>query len=192
MADPEFISVHLTPSLICPPSLRQQLTYKNIQKKDETQRTTEEPSFQVKYYVWPFSDFSFFFEWPRFQMNILCKIQKNWCTVAVAPTIEHHGGHSWTPANQRWDQVPGGVICIEHQLRALSWLFEPLLERILWMVHMGIGVLIYLSVWVLINFLVGCDRLLNRIFLRLVWFDLKHLFWFTVNRFLFASNLCPQ
>ena len=37
----------------------------------------------------------------------LCKIQKNWCTVTVAPTIEHHGGHSWTPVNQRWDQVPG-------------------------------------------------------------------------------------
>ena len=32
-----------------------------------------------------------------------CKIQKNWCTVTVAPTIEHHGGHSWTPADQRWD-----------------------------------------------------------------------------------------
>ena len=36
-----------------------------------------------------------------------CKIQKNWCTVTVAPTIEQHGGHSRTPANQRWDQVPG-------------------------------------------------------------------------------------
>ena len=36
-----------------------------------------------------------------------CKIQKNWCTVTAAPTIEHHGGHSRTPANQRWDQVPG-------------------------------------------------------------------------------------
>ena len=36
-----------------------------------------------------------------------CKIQTNWCTVTVAPTIEHHGGHSRTPANQRWDQVPG-------------------------------------------------------------------------------------
>ena len=36
-----------------------------------------------------------------------CKIQKNWYTVTVAPTIEHHGGHSRTPANQRWDQVPG-------------------------------------------------------------------------------------
>ena len=34
-----------------------------------------------------------------------CKIQKNWCTVTVAPTIEHHGGHSRTLANQRWDQV---------------------------------------------------------------------------------------
>ena len=40
---------------------------------------------------------------------MLCKIQKNWCTVTVAPTIEYHGGHSRTPANQRWDQVPGGV-----------------------------------------------------------------------------------
>ena len=29
-----------------------------------------------------------------------CKIQKNWCTVTVAQTIEHHGGHSRTPANQ--------------------------------------------------------------------------------------------
>ena len=36
-----------------------------------------------------------------------CKIQKNWCTVTVAPTIEHHGWHSCTPENQRWDQVPG-------------------------------------------------------------------------------------
>ena len=35
------------------------------------------------------------------------KIQKSWCTVTVASTIEHHGGHSRTPANQRWDQVPG-------------------------------------------------------------------------------------
>ena len=40
-------------------------------------------------------------------MGIQCKIQKNWCTVTVAPTIEHHGGHSRTPANQRRDQVPG-------------------------------------------------------------------------------------
>ena len=36
-----------------------------------------------------------------------CIIQKNWCTVTVAPTIDHHVGHSRTPANQRWDQVPG-------------------------------------------------------------------------------------
>ena len=35
------------------------------------------------------------------------KIQKNWCTVTVAPTIEHQGRHSRTPANQRWDQEPG-------------------------------------------------------------------------------------
>ena len=37
-----------------------------------------------------------------------CKIQKNW-TVTLAPTIEHHGWHSRTPANQRWDQVPGTI-----------------------------------------------------------------------------------
>ena len=36
-----------------------------------------------------------------------CKIQKNWCTVTMAPTIEHHGAHSRTPVNQSWDQVPG-------------------------------------------------------------------------------------
>ena len=35
------------------------------------------------------------------------KIQKSWCTVTVTPTIEHHSGHPRTPANQRWDQVPG-------------------------------------------------------------------------------------
>ena len=27
-----------------------------------------------------------------------CKMQKNWCTVTVTPTIEHQGRHSWTPA----------------------------------------------------------------------------------------------
>ena len=36
-----------------------------------------------------------------------CKIQKNWCTVTVAPIMEHHGGHSRTPANRRWEKVPG-------------------------------------------------------------------------------------
>ena len=49
---------------------------------------------------------------PCIKPNILpflykCKIQKNWCTVTVAPTIEHHDGHSRTPANQRWGHVPG-------------------------------------------------------------------------------------
>ena len=29
-------------------------------------------------------------------LYLQCKIQKNWCTVTVAPTIEHHGGHSRT------------------------------------------------------------------------------------------------
>ena len=40
-------------------------------------------------------------------LKLECKIQKNWCTVTVVPTIEHHGGHPRTPANQRWDQAPG-------------------------------------------------------------------------------------
>ena len=44
---------------------------------------------------------------PRPNYHTMSKIQKNWCTVTVAPTIEHHGGHSRTPVNQRWDQVPG-------------------------------------------------------------------------------------
>ena len=48
-----------------------------------------------------------------------CRIQKNWCTVTVAPTIEHHGGHSRTPANQRWDQVPGG------ESASPAWLAAP-------------------------------------------------------------------
>ena len=48
-----------------------------------------------------------------------CKIQKIWCTVTVAPTIEHHGGHSWTPANQRWDQVSGR--CLSSTDAMLLW-----------------------------------------------------------------------
>ena len=45
------------------------------------------------------------------QYSFQCKIQKNWCIVTAAPTKEHHGGHSLTPANQRWDLVPGKSIC---------------------------------------------------------------------------------
>ena len=59
------------------------------------------------YYTIPFG-FSFF----RHSLGIMFqlfqyKIQKNWCTLTVTPKIEHHGGHSRTPANQRRDQVPG-------------------------------------------------------------------------------------
>ena len=39
----------------------------------------------------------------RFTFTGRCKIQKNWCIVTVAPTIEDHGRHSRTPAKQRWD-----------------------------------------------------------------------------------------
>ena len=38
---------------------------------------------------------------PRSEFENVCKIQKNWCIVTVAPTIEHHCGHSWTPVTQR-------------------------------------------------------------------------------------------
>ena len=38
-----------------------------------------------------------------------CKIQKHWCTVTVAPTIEHRGGHSRTPATRGETRCPGGV-----------------------------------------------------------------------------------
>ena len=34
---------------------------------------------------------------PREQVWQKSKIQKNWCTVTLAPTIEHHGEHSRTP-----------------------------------------------------------------------------------------------
>ena len=52
--------------------------------------------------------------WHREQVWQNCKIQKNWirCTITVAPTIEHHGGNSRIPANQRWDQVPGRSQCL--------------------------------------------------------------------------------
>ena len=61
------------------------------------------------------------------------KIQKNWCTVTVAPTIEHHGGHSRTPGNQRWDQVPGRSIIT----RGRAYLIMCTCKRVHWsiMVH---------------------------------------------------------
>ena len=37
------------------------------------------------------------------------KIQKNWCTVTVEQTIEHHGGHSRIPATRGETRCPGGV-----------------------------------------------------------------------------------
>ena len=45
----------------------------------------------------------------------------NWCTVTVAPTIEHHSGHSPTLANQRWDQVPKRPIFLEVVLFPDFW-----------------------------------------------------------------------
>ena len=45
--------------------------------------------------------------WQWEQVWQKCNIQKNWCTVTVVPTIENHDGHSRTPANKKWDQMPG-------------------------------------------------------------------------------------
>ena len=38
-----------------------------------------------------------------------CKIQKNWCTVTVASTIEHHGGHSRTPCSNNCFESTSGM-----------------------------------------------------------------------------------
>ena len=62
------------------------------------------------------------FYW-SYYVDFECKIQENWCTVTVAPTIEHHGGHSRTPINQRWDQVPGRSIC--RVLSKVNWFYVP-------------------------------------------------------------------
>ena len=40
----------------------------------------------------------------------------------MAPTIEHQGGHSQTPANQRWDQVPGRS---REESASSAWLATP-------------------------------------------------------------------
>ena len=47
------------------------------------------------------------------------KIQKNWCTVTVAPTIEHHGGHSWTPCKP--EVRPGA----REESASPAWLAAP-------------------------------------------------------------------
>ena len=71
-----------------------------------------------------------------------CKIQKNWCTVTMAPTIEHHGGNSRTPANQRWDQVPGNSA-------SPAWLAAPAMNArdttkvYIWRLDTGCGPTLY-------------------------------------------------
>ena len=53
------------------------------------------------------------------------------CTVTVAPTIEHHGGHSQTPANQRRDQVHGSQKTIKSQNIGLK-IYSIYLHEHLW------------------------------------------------------------
>ena len=48
-----------------------------------------------------------------------CKIQMNWCTVTVAPTKEHHGGHSRTPAKP--EVRPGA----REESASPAWLAAP-------------------------------------------------------------------
>ena len=56
----------------------------------------------------------------KFNTSLLkCKIQKNWCTVTVAPTIEHHGGHSRTPAKP--EARPGA----RDESASPAWLAAP-------------------------------------------------------------------
>ena len=42
-------------------------------------------------------------------INKYVKYKKNWCTVTVAPTIEHHGGHSRSLQTRGETRCPGGV-----------------------------------------------------------------------------------
>ena len=70
------------------------------------------------------------------------KIQKNWYTVTVAPTKEHHGGHSRTPANQRWDQV-------RKESASPAWLATPAMNArdttkvYIWRLDTGCGPTLY-------------------------------------------------
>ena len=49
---------------------------------------------KVIYIKQPWSNNHIFGALPLQFRSPKCKIQKNWCTVTVSPTIEHHGAHS--------------------------------------------------------------------------------------------------
>ena len=49
------------------------------------------------------------YQWEQIAPSYECKIQKNWCTVTVAPTIEHHDGHSRPLQSRGETRCPGGV-----------------------------------------------------------------------------------
>ena len=109
-------------------------TKRNKSKRNETKRNETNQN-ETKQMIWQAIDDKnwYFLTWAIdflilenyfliLQIHFLileCKIQKNWCTVTVAPTIEHYGGHSRTPANQRWDQVPG------EESASPAWLAAP-------------------------------------------------------------------
>ena len=93
-----------------------------------TRRQNDRTTTRQNEVLWPFRFVVCSF-W--FQTLELCKIQNNWFTVTVAPTIEHHGGHSRTPANQRWDHYvilpfhSGISLHVLHQfLNLLDFLFS--------------------------------------------------------------------
>ena len=44
-----------------------------------------------------------------------CKIQKNWCTVTVVPTLEHHGGDSTPLQTRGGTRCRGGVLKLKNE-----------------------------------------------------------------------------
>ena len=71
------------------------------------------------------------------------KIQRNWCTVTVVPTIEHYGGHSRTPADQRLR--PGA----REESASPAWLAAPAMNArdptkvYMWRLETGCGSTLY-------------------------------------------------
>ena len=70
----------------------------------------------------------------QWSVNVMwskCKIQKDWCTATVSPTIEHHGGHSRTPANQRFiTLIPKEDHMAKSRSFPLKWPTLPILDPV--------------------------------------------------------------
>ena len=97
-------------SIGCKKNMLWLLHMSDIDSKTKLQERDADSGWDPGYSKWPC--WVCFIYIPMINLQLNCKIQENWRTVTVAPTIEHHGGHSRTPANQRWDQVPGRSQCL--------------------------------------------------------------------------------